>query len=543
MHRSLLGEIGEARIIWLDHQKTMPAIAIPHFHPGFSARAVSPDVVQKLYWYSWVATWVFLDATIQRIGIDNNAPTSRLLLCQDILDMGTERLTQAGFYEVLSQMKARFRMNSIDAQPIRPKSWSQFRQERLTGKPITLKRAVLLDNYLRTVKRRRLDPSQLNEPPSFKPMQVSFGNIGKPEISLSSVPRSTESQADEISTQPAKHDHSVDIDILDSHSSWMTCLPSLSSYVVVLERCGRTNGAPHSPGRLTQCLQLYASEIPALYGFHDQQAWVNFVSDQQEGMWLGACLELSRLRNKCYPDGTSLASLSGAKSVTSSDVVEHSYKCDALHTISSNLMQKQMNWLTDISKRGCKLTVMGIEHLDGSVVHINSHGLITLKVLRNKDNIQTLQLKTGSSLAPRTYLDTRTIHFTALGIDIRDQAGKTLYLREKDRGATILTSEFPRYLCGNVLADTHRELTKSASTFPLISQHKPTFESHITRPKGLSFPNKLTEAYESSPPKENDALWLLNQYLNQYFAEGGTYWAGNLLDFPKGTGDNDRFRQ
>jgi hypothetical protein len=45
----------------------------------------------------------------------------------------------------------------------------------------------------------------------------------------------------------------------------------------------------------------------------------------------------------------------------------------------------------------------------------------------------------------------------------------------------------------------------------------------------------------NEPPQQDDALWLLNEYLNLYFPNGGDFWTGDKASFPKSTDDKTPF--
>ena len=89
--------------------------------------------------------------------------------------------------------------------------------------------------------------------------------------------------------------------------------------------------------------------------------------------------------------------------------------------------------------------------MDGRPVNINQFGLLTIKLKDCSEKVDTIQLKLGPSLAPLSFLDIRTIHFTADGIDIRDQSGLTLHLRNKRKKATILVEDLLAYGHGKKL--------------------------------------------------------------------------------------------
>ncbi|OIW28990.1 hypothetical protein CONLIGDRAFT_704286 [Coniochaeta ligniaria NRRL 30616] len=102
--QNCLAEAGVARIVIApaEHPTT---IVIPHLHPGFNARTSQSLAQLKVYWYSWVATWVHIDVAVRMLRFPRTTTTDRLDLCREVIDNATAILEGTEFFSVFSALK------------------------------------------------------------------------------------------------------------------------------------------------------------------------------------------------------------------------------------------------------------------------------------------------------------------------------------------------------------------------------------------------------------------------------------------------------
>jgi hypothetical protein len=94
-----------ARIVIAPAEHPTPMIVIPHLHPGFNARTSQSLARLKVYWYSWVATWVHIDVAVRMLRFPRTTTTDRLNLCREVIDNATAILKGTEFFSVFSALK------------------------------------------------------------------------------------------------------------------------------------------------------------------------------------------------------------------------------------------------------------------------------------------------------------------------------------------------------------------------------------------------------------------------------------------------------
>ncbi|RYP42686.1 hypothetical protein DL767_000055 [Monosporascus sp. MG133] len=404
------------------------------------SRDEEPDAQHRVVWLSWVYTWVYLDAAVK--ALDELGPgTDRVLLFDLVRKRAENVLEQAGYHEALNYAKKALSAAWSSGSVKRPEHWNSESEKR--------RRETTLRNHQehreglvdRFAKKRKLMTESHNpERETFDAHTTGIEEPG-PMESLDNLPI------------PASF--------------------SILDYVATLERCGIAEGPPQSDQRRQQARHLFQSWVPARYGQTDEATWVNFILEQPEAtMGIKFCFTIWQ---------------------------------NAIQRISEELMTSQMRWLEATHQRGQKLLgdVPRVEELDGHRVNVNQHGLVTIKYRKQGASTVTIQIKLGSSVVPRSYLDGRTVHFTPNSVDIRNQQGVTLHTRGKAKQATIPVADLPAMvMAGNLSISGSRS---PAWGLPVSS---------------LSLLIK------------EDALWLLNEYLNQELPEGGDFWTGEKENFP-----------
>ncbi|KAI6754424.1 hypothetical protein HG530_012938 [Fusarium avenaceum] len=105
--KSLLKEVGVARAVQIPSGGTK-AIVIPHLHPGSYVRKPTTSSQDKIFWYPWVATWVYMDTAIKLLSRHETLHTSRDVLCIELVAQAEAILEDAGYYESLNTAKTNF---------------------------------------------------------------------------------------------------------------------------------------------------------------------------------------------------------------------------------------------------------------------------------------------------------------------------------------------------------------------------------------------------------------------------------------------------
>ncbi|RBA11529.1 hypothetical protein FPRO05_04701 [Fusarium proliferatum] len=105
--KSLLNEVGVPRLAQIPNS-IYDTIIIPHLHPGSFARNPSISSQDRVFWYPWVATWVYMDTAIRLLSSHDTSYTSRQALCVELHIQAEAILKQAGYFESLQVAKEGF---------------------------------------------------------------------------------------------------------------------------------------------------------------------------------------------------------------------------------------------------------------------------------------------------------------------------------------------------------------------------------------------------------------------------------------------------
>ncbi|KAG7422373.1 hypothetical protein Forpe1208_v001463 [Fusarium oxysporum f. sp. rapae] len=105
--KSLLNEVGIPRLVQIPNS-SYDAIIIPHLHHGSFARNPSIPSQDQIFWYPWVATWVYMDTAIRLLLSHDISYTSRQALCIELHIQAEATLKNAGYFESLQVAKAEF---------------------------------------------------------------------------------------------------------------------------------------------------------------------------------------------------------------------------------------------------------------------------------------------------------------------------------------------------------------------------------------------------------------------------------------------------
>lgn len=516
----------KAGVAQLTEHRTGPIIVIPHLHPGYVRRRGLSNEQNLIYWYSWVATWVYMDVATDLLS-RSTQPIDRLRLCKEISRIAENKLNQSSFYDKLKSAKRgmanaweSFVPDNVDVSI----PYSHFDNSHLQTKHdynegmigTGEKRKKTLDNYLHQAgwskrlkqeSRRTIhvDPSAIREAPRV--IQRNTGPL-----------------------------HEIDTPF------------DLNIYMPVLERCGQANGEPNSEARHVQAKDLFRSKVPSIYSssFPNENAWTVFLSTQPKDVWIAACVEALQ-ENAGMTVEKKMWLVAAMQKRRTSGPPSFEERRSIFHEVSCQLMQKQQEWLRYMETRGKALECHLIDHLQGSNVHVGLSGDLFIKFWDNHGKKQSLTMKLGPYITPVHFADKRTIHFTEDGIDIRNSKGRTLLPYRKESISTLPAAELNKFgsakaswlkilwesITGKILPSNSNGSVASVSGNPIPASNR----GHPI-PKRSSNPSKPFDS-----PQEQDALWLLNAYLENYFPQGGRFWRGSKQLFPHGTDDEKRFAQ
>ena len=152
------------------------------------------------------------------------------------------------------------------------------------------------------------------------------------------------------------------------------------------------------------------------------------------------------------------------------------------------------------------------------------------------------------SARPCTWLDKRTVHFNKYGHDIRDESYSKCLPWAPDAPAIIPKDRFLTAGNKGELIWLWEQVTHlNYDLVELVSRIQLQFNA-ATRNYGAAgerIPPIVTPTQNFTPhidqPHENDAMWLLKEYINFHYPNGGNFWTGSKDNFPNGNADMERF--
>ena len=169
---------------------------------------------------------------------------------------------------------------------------------------------------------------------------------------------------------------------------------------------------------------------------------------------------------------------------------------------------------------------------------------MTIMCRDHEGNERVIWTTVPRSAGTSTWLDRRTIHFHTYGIDIRDESYSKCLPWASDAPATIPKERF--------LTSCYRE------DIILLWKRVTHIEYDLERPvlrikdapsqsygaAGAPIPPVYTPTQRFVPyvdqPRENDGMWLLKEYLDNFYPKSGDFCTGTKEDFPKGNADIER---
>jgi hypothetical protein len=309
-------------------------------------------------------------------------------------------------------------------------------------------------------------------------------------------------------------------------------------------------GNPFSRERQRQIKSLYRPRIESLTTYLDpanQTGWTDFLMHQPEGCPLVACVEALEERQSMPLAKANLLRLYECR-----DLDQFSSRRTALSSICADFSARQLEWIKMQQRRGPEKFSPAIEHqqVRGICVYVSLSG--TLTICGEVHGIQKQARIKHKAIAVKTWLDKRTIDVKAKRIDVLDGHGDKLHTvsrnscKSKDLCALwdfMLGLDHATVSSGIVVAQQAGSHDKESSREPDVIN----FERNLGQVKKSGKPplrqNQLGSRTQNSPPQKIDALWLLNQFVNERFPAGGLFWTGTPTLFPESTADLQGFRE
>lgn len=316
-------------------------------------------------------------------------------------------------------------------------------------------------------------------------------------------------------------------------------------YKLALERCGQTRGPPDSPVRRQQAEALFSDGIASFCGWTSgKMAWVEYLQGLRQDTWIAASMEVGG-PNHPQPERQKFMAAFIEKSTDDPSCGGITLE-EMLQTASQKFMVQQSDWLASHTrgKRG-NSPVLDLQSIDGHDVEVSQRGQLRLKCKLRDGSMISRDIKLGPSIAPLERDDTRTIHFTDSGIDLRTAAGFTLRVPVHNSECTLPLSVMGNRQNGQDFLSLWKAVRREtvSSPFPLSSSIFASEESRYPAelclsPNGRQGSRPPTKRPEMIQPLgHNDALWLLKQFVDMRLPYGGDFWTGSKDDFPQGTDD------
>ncbi|CAN9446236.1 unnamed protein product [Alternaria alternata] len=193
-----------------------------------------------------------------------------------------------------------------------------------------------------------------------------------------------------------------------------------------------------------------------------------------------------------------------------------------------------------------------IEHqqVRGICVYVSLSG--TLTICGEVHGIQKQARIKHKAIAVKTWLDKRMIDVKAKRIDVLDGHGDKLHTVSRNSCKSNDLCALWDFMLGldHATVSSGIVVAQQAGSHDKESSREPddiNFERNLGQVKKSGKPplrqNQLGSRTQNSPPQKIDALWLLNQFVNERFPAGGLFWTGTPTLFPESTADLQGFRE
>ncbi|KAH7181681.1 hypothetical protein DER46DRAFT_620717 [Fusarium sp. MPI-SDFR-AT-0072] len=588
--KSLLNEVGIPRLVQIPNS-SYDAIIIPHLHHGSFARNPSIPSQDQIFWYPWVATWVYMDTAIRLLLSHDISYTSRQALCIELHIQAEATLKNAGYFESLQVAKAEFaytkKINTSEAMNCKSVA-SETRSAATEGHAlpsfsISVDRRAVLDHHLSYSalsdqgisqpmfesteggsKKRPRDMFEENERFGDPRANLTSNNWGPSDKTLERwgkvydfirkdeslefprklrnkflLERSWTGSSSSVLPESALDDNNSAIAGNQPYSPMPSSLFETKSLAVhppyrfklALERCGKTEGPPSSIIRRQQAEQLFEDTVPKLCGWLlDKVAWVEFLQELDEGVWIAPSLETARGDRVVQPERDRFIETFGGKG----DAGESS------NDETGGIKLRRASQQGKVADSPC----LDLNEAEGHQIKVSQRGKVQLR-FKSKNDLVTTEIKLGPIIAPLEKDDKRTIHFTDLGIDIRTATGLTIKVPINNSACTLLLSAMKSHQNGTDFISLWKEVRGEAQPEDRVSSLLKSSDEDADYPPELcvSSTGNMGAEPPCKPPKtiqepeKNDALWLLKGYIDLRLPDGGDFWTGNKEDFLQGTDD------
>ncbi|TXC04364.1 hypothetical protein FocTR4_00001708 [Fusarium oxysporum f. sp. cubense] len=613
--KSLLNEVGIPRLAQIPNS-SYDAIIIPHLHPGSFARNPSMSSQDQVFWYPWVATWVYMDTAIRLLMSHDISYTSRQALCIELHIQAEATLKNAGYFESLQVAKAEFaytkKINTLE--PMICKSVA-----------IPVDRRAVLDHHLSysalsdqgisqpmfestedDSKKRPRDVFEENERFGDPRASLTSNNWGPSDKTLErwrkvydfirkdeslEFPRKLRNKVTQymaffsvaasvhrchgglvVGPNPldAAHPPEWKGDLRSFNEEFPKCVHSFQNAVInsyiknlpkfLLERSWTGSNSSVLPEptlddnnsaiagnqpQLSPAEQLFGDTVPKLCGWLlDKVAWVEFLQELDEGVWIAASLETARGDRVVQPERDRFIETFRGKGDAGESSNDETGGIK-LQRASQQFMIQQMQWLGNITRgKVAGSLYLDLNEAEGHQIKVSQRGKVQLRFKSKNDSMVTTNIKLGPIIAPLEKDDKRTIHFTDLGIDIRTATGLTIKVPINNSACTLPLSAMKSHQNGTDFISLWKAVRGEARPEDRVSSLLKSSDEDADYPPELCVsstgnmgepPRKLLKTIQE--PEKNDTLWLLKGYIDLRLPDGGDFWTGNKEDFPQGTDD------
>ena len=347
----------------------------------------------------------------------------------------------------------------------------------------------------------------------------------------------------------------------DSNSAFQPGLDQHFSYqrefILDIKPSQQASGFPNSSERLRQARNLWKARIGGLHEQYERVdenrgAWEAFVLEQPTNYWLLGCFAAIEEPHTMCPGKQHVLSSFAPKSARADWLHDFEQRREAFQMACNTYSVRQTEWIDSMKQRTkYKGTSKSLRQVDGSEVKVSVDSHMTIWCHSDDGQKRGIWITVPRSARPYTWLDKRTVHFSKYGIDVRDEsysrclpwARHASVTIPKERFMTAGNKEELIWLWNGVTGLEYGAVDHFLDQDHQLQQSKTASRQH--GPTGKPIPPIITPTQVSNPQiyrlLQNDALWLLNEYLDFYFPDGGDFWTGSKEDFPHGSGDVERF--
>lgn len=211
--------------------------------------------------------------------------------------------------------------------------------------------------------------------------------------------------------------------------------------------------------------------------------------------------------------------------------------CERLHTL-------QTEWKIQMAKRrrhNAKL--LDFEQCNGATVHVSQSGYHSFHGSDEDGKKATARIQITKTAVPLVWFDHRTIHFTPEGLEVQSGRGTIFRPNSAQSGPTITCQALANNSSAFQLIKLW-EAMMGLSFLTLASSSVEGLQMLKGTDPGCQIPQS-SEDFESHPmpPRKGDVLWLLHEFLDEHFPEGGPFCMAPASVFPESSDDLIKFKK